>query len=221
MMPLKDLAIKKALESNWEEAAVANEQLLKDNPLDVETLNRLAFALVKLGNYKKARGVYKRAIKIDKTNPIAIKNLKKIDSMPKTSDSKNTASQSRNTIRMDELFIEEAGKTKIIELKNITDKVTLSFLQPGDEVQIVIKRSKIFIQTGNKKYIGMLPDNISMRLIPFMKGGNIYQVYIKSLGDKSVKIFIKESKKAKRFKFQPSFTSTYSSQGLDYELENN
>lgn len=212
---LKDLAIKNALENNWKEACKLNLEILKDTPLDVDTLNRLAFAFVKLGNYKKAKDTYKKAIKLDKTNPIALKNLKKIDSMPKRMiNASNTYSNKSNQIQITELFIEEAGKTRIVELKNITDKVTLSILQPGDEVQLVIKRSKIFVQSDGKKYIGMLPDNIGTRLILFIKSGNEYQAFIKALHDKSVVIFIKETKRSKRFKYQPSFTSSYSSSSL-------
>lgn len=204
---LKDFAIKNALENNWQEAYKINQQLILDNPTDVDTLNRLAFALLKLGNFKKAKSIYKKVIGFDKTNPIALKNLKKIESLPKKLFSGDQKANSSNGYRLDEIFIEEAGKTKIVELKNITDKTTLSLLQPGDNVQICIKRSKIFIQTNDKRYIGMLPDNIGTRLIPFIKGGNEYQAYVKSVDDKNVAVFLKEVKRAKRFKFQPSFST--------------
>lgn len=204
-VPTKDLAIQKALENKWEDAFSLNQVLLEENPNDLDTLNRLAFSLIKLGRLVDAQKTYEKVIAIDKTNPIALKNLKKIDSISKQNLA-STSSQPINNVRVDELFIEEAGKTKIVELKNVADKITLSYLQPGDEVYLVIKRSKIFAQTSNKKYVGMLPDNISTRLIPFMRAGNEYQSYIKSIDDKNVMIFIKESKKSKKLQYQPSFT---------------
>lgn len=205
-MPTKDLAIKKALDNRWEEAFQLNQILLKENPNDLDTLNRLAFSLIKLGRLVYAQKTYKKVIALDKTNPIALKNLKKIDSISKQHFDLYSSKLSNNNVRVDELFIEEAGKTKIVELKNIADKITLSYLQPGDEVYLVIKRSKIFAQTSNKKYVGMLPDNMSTRLIPFMRAGNEYQSYIKSIDEKNVMIFIKESKKSKKLQYQPSFT---------------
>jgi len=203
----KNLAIQKALENNWEEAARLNEDLLVENPKDIETLNRLGFAYIKLGKLKKAKEMYKTVLTFDKTNPIALKNLKKINSLSQTDYENSIASKTTPSIRLDEIFIEEAGKTKIVELKNITDKVTLSILQPGDIIHLVIKRSRIFAQTESKKYVGMIPDNIGMRLIPFIQGGNTYLGFIKSVDEKSVIIFVKETNRAKRFKNQPSFTT--------------
>src|SRR3989344_205 len=214
MLPLKDLAIKKALENNWKEACDINKKILEDNSSDIDALNRLAFSYIKLGKYSKARSIYKQVIKIDDSNPIALKNIKKIDSMSKQDIKNPKLTMHDSTVVIEDLFIEEAGKTKTVELKNIADRRTLSFLQAGDMVSLVIKRSKIFVQAEEKKYIGMLPDNVSMRLIPFMKGGNEYQAYIKSVNDKNASIFIKEVKKVGKFKNQQSFNIS----GVSYQV---
>ncbi len=71
-----------------------------------------------------------------------------------------------------------------------------------------IKRSKIFALDEQKQYIGMLPDNIGKRLIKFMNGGNAYEAYIKSSLNNHIALFIKEIKRANRFKNQPSFLPT-------------
>lgn len=218
-IPLKDLAIKKALENNWQEAHDVNKEILKENPDDIDALNRLAFSLMRLGKYKQAKETYKKVIAIDSSNPIALKNLKKVEAIIKQGpepSSKNGKTSSKNgqdskggfSVNFEDLFIEEAGKTKIVDLKNITDKKTLSFLQPGDYVFLLIKRSKIFVQSENNRYIGMLPDNIGTRLIPFIKGGNEYQACVRSTYDQGVSIFIKEIKKSTKFKNQSSFSSS-------------
>lgn len=213
MLSSKDLAIKFALENNWLQACNINKQILKENPNNIDTLNRLAFSYIKLGRYAKARAIYKQVVKIDRTNPIALKNIKKIDSMSKQDINKQNFLARDNVLKLEDLFIEEAGKTRTVELKNITDKHTLSLTQAGDQVYMVIKRSKIFIQSVEKKYIGMLPDSVSMRIIPFMKGGNQYNAFIRSVNDRTVAIFIKEVKKSGRFKNQPSFNTT----GISYQ----
>ena len=92
--------------------------------------------------------------------------------------------------------------------KNIADKKTISILQPGDAVSLAVKRSKVFAQMPDKTYIGMLPDNIGMRMITFINGGNEYSACIKSVGDKNVTVFIRETKKMSRFRDQPSFIHT-------------
>lgn len=201
--PSKDYAIRYALENNWELAYRENKKLFKENPYDLDTLNRLAYSLVKLGKIKNAREVYQKVLKIDKTNPIALKNLRRIETISKkTLIGLGQFSASAN---LQNAFIEEAGKTKTLELKNVADKKTLSMLQPGDIVTLAVKRSKVFVQMSDKTYIGMLPDSIGMRMITFMNGGNEYSAFIKALGDKSVTVFIRETKKMARFKNQPSF----------------
>ncbi len=211
--PLKTLAIEKALANEWDEAKSLNEQLVEQNPKDIDSLNRLGFAFMKLNKFNKARETYKMVIALDKTNPIAVKNLKRLDTVSKSgkNGSPNGATHTIST----NTYIEEAGKTKTVELKNVADKKTLSLFEPGDPVSIVIKRSKIFAQSMDKKYLGMLPDNISMRLITFMKGGNEYTACVKAVDEKSITVFIKETKKVSKFKNQASFSTTHTNQDSD------
>ena len=205
--PSKDLAIKYALENNWGKAYKENLRLLDQNPTDIDTLNRIAHALIKLGKFRKAKSCYQKVLDIDKTNPIALKNLRRLEALVK-SKKKGTNSQNASGLSIQDVFIEEAGKTKTVELKNIADKKTISILQPGDAVTLSVKRSKIFVQMPDKTYIGMLPDNIGMRMIAFINGGNEYSACIKSVGDKDVTVFIRETKKMSRFHDQPSFVHT-------------
>lgn len=210
-IPLKDLAVKAALENNWQEAVKINISLIEDDAQDIDAYNRLAFSYLKLGKFKKAKDTYAQALFIDKTNPIALRNLKKLETVSKQKKTVGQAQpnvNSNSNMTMHNLFIEEAGKTKTVELKNVTDKKSLSLLQPGDNVYLIVKRSKIFIQTQDKAYIGMFPDNIGMRLTAFIKGGNEYQACIKAMDEKSVTVFVKEVKKMSRFKNQPSFVPT-------------
>lgn len=207
--PLKTLAIQKALSNDWEEAKSLNEEILALNPQDIDTLNRLGFAFMKLGKYNKARDTYKKIIVLDKTNPIAVKNLKRLETVSKSG--KNGVAPSTHVISSD-TYIEEAGKTKTVELKNVADKKTLSLFEPGDPITIVVKRSRIFAQSYDKKYLGMLPDNVSMRLITFMKGGNEYSACVKAVDEKSITIFIKETKKVSKFKNQASFSNSHQNQ---------
>lgn len=206
--PLKTLAIQKALESDWKSASEINLQLVAENPNDIDSLNRLGFSYMKLGSYTKAKDAYKKAIALDKTNPIAVKNLKRLETVSKQGKKENNAPATHH-IMLTDIYIEEAGKTKTVELKNVADKKTLSFLEPGDPVTIVVKRSKIFALLHDKTYVGMLPDNVSMRLVTFMNGGNEYVACVKACDEKSVTIFIKEMKRSNKFKNQASFSNQY------------
>lgn len=202
MLSLKDQAIKLALESNWAEAILVNQELLTTSN-DIDTLKRLAYAYMQAGEFADAKETYTKIIEQDSTNPIAVKNLKKLMTL---SQQKNGGIISTHVNHMDNVFVQEAGKTKTIDLTNVADKRTLMNLQHGDEIILTIKRSKIFAVTTDRNFIGMLPDNIGIRLISFMKGGNEYQACVKSIDEKSVTIFIKETKRAKKFYNQSSFT---------------
>jgi hypothetical protein len=205
--PLKDIAIKCALENKWSDAIQANLDILQQNPQDIDTLNRLGFAYLQTSNMEDAGKTYQKVLDIDMSNPIAKKNLKKIQSVSSGSTTNTLRSFELN---VNDLYIEEAGKTKTVELKNVADKKALSTLQTGEQVNLVPKRSKIFIQNAAKTYIGVLPDNIGMRLKEYIQGGNEYKAIIKSVSDKNVVVFIKEMKKAPKYKNQPSFVTNQS-----------
>ena len=201
-MTIQQEAIQATLKGNWEIAISLNLQLLKEKPDDIETLNRLAFAYNAHGLIKEAKATYKKVLKIDDTNPIALKNLKRMgdDGISKTTSIKFLIDNS--------MFLEEVGKTKVITLVNTAPPKTLHNLQIGQPLKLNIKRLKIFVLNEEDQFLGMLPDNVSKRLIKFMKGGNKYIAYIKSVEDRSVTIFVKETKRVTKYKNQPSFMTS-------------
>lgn len=197
MTPLKNQAIQIALTGNWIEAIAINKQILEENPTDLDTLNRLAFAYTITGQTKEAKDTYQQVLEIDAANPIALKNLKRLG--PSGNKTKPSLHISTN------MFLEESGKTKIVSLVNTAPAPVIKTLQMGQLLTLCIKRSKIFVQEEQKQFVGMLPDDIGKRLIKFLEGGNIYESYVKSAHDHEVVIFIKEVQRSNKFKNQPSF----------------
>lgn len=200
MSSLKTQAIQTAITGNWQNAITLNQQLLKENPDDIEGLNRLAFAFTMLGKAKNAKNIYQRVLRLDSKNPIALKNLKRLDGFGKSHQTLDYNVKNAST-----LFIEESGKTKVIDLINVADSKLIGLLQTGEPLILNIKRLKIFVLTQKKHYVGMLPDDITKRLVKFIKGGNIYEAYVKAVEDRKVTAFLKEIKRSARFKNQPSF----------------
>ena len=203
MTQLKDKAIQAMLLGDWKNATSLNRTLLKDNPNDIDTLNRLAYAFTILGRIKDAKSTYRKVLKLDTLNQIAIRNIKKLTDLDPRQIAKSTSIKYVNN-----MFLEETGKTKIIFLVNTAQPKIIALLTTGQPVVIAIKRGKIFIQDQNKQYLGVLPDDIGRRLIKLIKGGNVYNAYIKSANQHNVSVFIKEVKRASRFKDQPSFLQT-------------
>jgi len=206
---LKTKAIKTALSGDWKTAIELNKALLEENPKDIETLNRLALAFTITGKINKAKEIYEKVFELDPLNPIALKNSKKLKD-------KNGQPENANDFQINSNFLEETGKTKIIELVNLAQTSVTQILRVGQCVNLSIKRSKIFVLEGEKQYIGVLPDDIGRRLIKFIKNGNKYDASIKSTAGNKVFVFVKEVKRAIKFKNHPSFiTISDSGLGLD------
>ncbi len=198
MSQLKSQAIQTALVGDWANAIAFNKQILQEEPNDIDTLNRLAFAFLSQGDIKDAKNLYEKVLSLDMQNPIAIRNLKRLDD----------PSKKRTNFHINNMFIEEPGKTKIIELINVTDKKIISNLRSGEKLALCIKRMKIFALDQDNQYIGMLPDDLCKRLIKFINVGNKYEAYARTVESNKITIFIRELKRVKRYEDQPSFVST-------------
>lgn len=201
MTSLKLQAIQTALTGDWKNAINLNRQLLSENPEDIDTLNRLALAYAISGKAKDAKTTYLKVLDIDPLNPIALRNVQRLKEKTLTKKNDNSALQISNN------FLEETGKTKVVELVNTTQPKIIQTLRTGQFVTLSIKRSKIFVLLDEKQYIGVLPDDLGRRLIKFMKSGNKYDAYIKSANPHHVIVFIKELKRSAKYKNQPSFLS--------------
>lgn len=197
MTALKSQAIQTALVGDWTNAISLNKQILEEDPNDIDTLNRLAFAYMSSGQPKEAKALYEKVLSLDMKNPIALRNLKRL----------NDVKANRVNIPLNNLFIEEPGKTKVIELLNIADKKVIAYLRSGEKIDLRIKRNKIFALDSENQYIGMLPDDICQRLIKFIQAGNEYDAYIRTVENNRACIFVREIKRIKRFRDQPSFIS--------------
>lgn len=202
MIPLKTQAIQTALTGDWDAAVNFNQQILDENPDDIDALNRLAFAYSSLGNIKEARNFYQKVLTLDAQNPIAVRNLRRL------SGSQGDKLPANGSIKVNNIFIEEPGKTKVLDLINVADQKILSQLRYGEYLELSIKRMKIFALDSEKQYVGMLPDDIGKRLIKFIDGGNQYESFVKTVNNRKVTVFVKETKRAVKFKYQSSFTSS-------------
>src|SRR3990172_6518357 len=199
-MTLKNQAIQTALEGNWQNAIAINKSLIQEDPNDIDALNRLALAYTITGKLKEAKSSYQKVLNLDPLNPIALRNLKRLK------DKVIFLSNGSSNSNINNKFLEESGKTKVVELINIAQPKIIETLRMGQSLELSIKRLKIFALEG-RQYIGVLPDDIARRLIKFINSGCLYEAYVKSSNPHKVTVFIKETKKTAKFKDQPSFTT--------------
>lgn len=192
------LAVNFALSGKWTEALNSNLDILKDNPNDTEALCRLARAYAELGKIKEAKETTNKVLSIDPGNQIAGKFIEKL----KLSKNNSTPVTSSTCT---ESFLEEPGKTKIIQLMNLGSTDNLAGLDPGEEVKLSSYSHKVAITTLSGKYVGRLPDDLSARIKLLLKKGNKYQTLIKAITPKEVTVFVREIEKGPDSDGSPSF----------------
>jgi tetratricopeptide (TPR) repeat protein len=186
-------AVNAAKNSHWDQAVTLNEAILEIDGENLGALNRLGLSYLQVKKPGKARKCFKQALEIDCSNSIAKKNLDKI---------KNKQNTAPNFSQ--EHFIEEPGKTKIIELHRLAGKETLLGLAPGQPCELKIKKRYVSIESDGK-YVGTLPEDLSFRLTKLIKRNNKYECFIHTACPKSTFVYIKEIKRSKQNKNLHSF----------------
>lgn len=209
---LQKSAIDAALDSRWEEALKLNRQIIRLNPQNVDALNRQARCYMELGKNNLAKKYYLEALKFDPYNPIALKNLKIIKSYKGNGHHHIIDGQVKLA---PELFLQEPGKTKIVTLLKVAEPKILSQTFCGMPVSMVVKNKKIIVADQKGDYLGVLPDDICHHLIRLVRGGNKYNIIIKSIKVNGLSVLIRETYRSKRFKNQPSFLEGGQHQNFD------
>jgi tetratricopeptide (TPR) repeat protein len=198
MESLAQTAVSLAMNGDWTKAVKTNLQILKQNREDLGALNRLARAYFELGEISKARTTAQKVLKVDPINPIASKCLEKWKGL-KAGDKQNHKGLGS------ESFLEEPGRTKLVNLIHLGGSDVLAKLAAGDAIGLLSHPHRVSAITSDEKYVGRLPDDLAARLGKLIKMGVKYQVLVKSIEKGSVKVFIREIEKPVSAKSMISF----------------
>ncbi len=215
-LELETKAIEAALSSNWIEAEEINKKIIKEDPSNIPCLNRLGRALIELGKITQAKKIYQSVLNLDPYNPIAQKNLKKLQTIknkkfePEKLQSGEKVISSNGPFFSASFFLEEAGVTKVVSLIKVAEPQRLSRLYAGGEVNLITKNRGITITDSENNYLGVLADDTAHLLLKLIRGGNRYCALIKSVKTNGLSILIRETYRSKRFKNQPSFLDSSS-----------
>lgn len=196
----EEQAINQALAGDWKMAVNLNLEILKQNCQDIDALCRLAKAYAELNKNQLALKIYKKILRLDRFNQIAKKNLAKFLNKGFSKKKKNEVSKIEPG-----LFLEEPGKTKIVPLIKLGIPKILLSLDTSSPVKLMPRKRSISVYDKNHRYLGKLPDDISLRLIKLIRSGNQYNSTVKSVNEKNLSIFIKETKRSKTNNSIPSF----------------
>ena len=202
---LKNSAVELAIAGKYQEAIDINMQILEENENDTDIIMQLGHAYWQIGELKKAKKYYRKALDIDPNNSLAIKKISLLNAVKQNKNLKPSEKKAK-IVPITEL-IEEPGTTKIVKLSIVGKPEHLSLLTIGEEVLLKIRKRKIEVRDINGNYVGCLPDDLSKRIIQFIQYKTKYEAYVFSIDKNEVKIFIREVKKPKRLSNTATFTS--------------
>jgi tetratricopeptide (TPR) repeat protein len=186
---LADQAIAHAAAAQWSEAAESNRKLLELGA-DAEAENRLAKALWELGELSAAREHYQTALALDPTNRIAERNIDRLKMLLVAAGEKTVPAKAGSKAAVS-IFVEETGKTGFAYLTDLASPRELAQVNPGDSVELVPEGNRL-IAISNGVRIGVVEPRVAARLLKLMADGNKYAAGVTSLGDKDVRIILRE-----------------------------
>ena len=186
---LADQAISQAAAAQWADAGDTNRKLLELGP-DAEAENRLAKALWELGELAAAREHYQTALALDPTNRIAERNIDRLKVLLVAAGEKTVPAREGSKAPVT-IFVEETGKTGFAFLTDLADPRKLAQVNPGDAVELTPEGNRL-IANSNGIRIGVVEPRVAARLLKLMADGNKYAAGVTSLGDKDVRIIIRE-----------------------------
>lgn len=186
---LIEQAIAAASGASWSEAAEINRRLLELGA-DSQAENRLAKALWELGELAEARVHYQSALALDPTNRIAARNIDRLR-MLLTEAGVSAADPSTVSKAPVSIFVEETGKTGFAGLYDLADPRRLVHVNPGDLVELTPEGTELSAHVQGV-YVGKVDRPVAARLLKLMADGNKYAAGVTSLGDKDVRVIIRE-----------------------------
>jgi len=195
-----DEAIELALANRWVEAVQVNRGIMDRFGPDEDTLNRLGKAYTELGQLNDATEAYKSTLKMNPVNPIAVKNLSKLQALR----GGQPVPTSKAKVDVD-AFIEETGKTSLTALHVHAEGDPCSKVAGGDPVKLIVAGDTMNVETSRGIVLGHLEHALGRRLIKFLEGGNRYSGAVATCDGGAVKIIVRETYQDPKFFGRPSF----------------
>lgn len=199
---LEEQAINAAVNHQWDLALRLNKEIIEADSENLGAHLRLGFAALQKNDLVQAKTSYKKILRLQPSNRIALENIEKVKILEEKGKRKKNCS---NPILDPNLFLEVPGKTKTIKLVNLGQKEELAGLTIGQQVELKLKKRRIEVRTQNNEYIGCLPDDVSRRLQYFLQEKSSYSCYVKETSLNEVVVFIKEEIKGRKVQHYPSF----------------
>jgi tetratricopeptide (TPR) repeat protein len=178
-----------ALAGEWNHAIELNKQLLERTPRDAEAYNRIGRAHLEMREYAEAIEAYTQALKMDKANIIARRNLQRLELLRKSGENEHTTGA---TAPRTAVFIEEVGRTWVDELVNPLDLERLALISPSEQLQLENADGVLYVTTVDGERLGEVEEKTAERIIQLLQNGNLYEVYALGISSRSLRVILRE-----------------------------
>lgn len=179
-----------ALAGNWADAIAINQSIIERTPRDAEAYNRMGRAYIEQQAYAEATDAYTQALKNDKANIIARRNLQRLEMLRKSGEE---TTPSRTSAPRSAVFIEEVGRTWVDELLNPLDLEQLALISPGEQLLMESAGGRLYITTMEGTRLGEIDSKTADRVILLMSNGNQYEVYALGISSRSLRVILRET----------------------------
>ena len=206
-------AIALAMACRWQEAAAVNRELLDLSPDDLDASNRLAKALLELGDTQGALDVFGKSLQICPTSAIARRNVDRLTAL-RSHDGPPARQEAlaQDSRLASLLFVGDSSKSAQVTLLACAGESDLPFVSPGALVRLERQGNTVAVCTQQGLCLGLVPPTLGRRLASLMQGGNEYQGIVSSAGTQSIKVVLRESYRHPSQRARASFPASAASE---------
>ena len=244
-----DAAVACALAQDWRKAVEANRAVLRIVPNNIEALNRLAKALLELGELAEARDAVDGALQLDSTNTIARRNRDRLErteaTAPVSGQKKRTRKSGRATVVKEagttydsqatvadpgssapnvfsaHLLMSEEGKSTIATLIDATDRTAVGHLSSGETLTLSREGNRLLVHSSRGEPVGRVHPRLAQRIFSLMDAGNRYEAaFLRDHPAEGVQVIIGEVYQDPSQEGRPSFPPSSASDFRGYVRSN-
>ena len=201
-------AVKAALKGEWERAAELNRAVLELNPNDCEASNRLAKALMELGDYTEARQILETLRVRAPGNNIARKNLARLEQLQTGGGDPPVAGRSAaGDDGLPGMFIAESGKSCTTILEKPAVASAMATVSAGDVVALNLRGEGVAVTARDGGYLGTIERRLGRRLHRLMVAGNQYAAAVVGTDAEGISVILRETRQHPTLRHVVSFPS--------------
>jgi hypothetical protein len=186
---LEEQAVALASQGRWAQAALVNQELLKRQPKNTRTLNRLGKCMTELGKYEAASDFYKRTLERDQQNAIARKSLDRLAYLAE----RPAGLAPEHPTATPQSFMIDAGRSTIAALRETGNPKVLAASSPGAALELRAEGDGLRVYDRQGELLGALQPHLAQRLLRLMQGGNTYAVALASITQGTVRVVLRET----------------------------